>query len=287
MEVGATDVNHVPIELVEMIIGFLPMKDAIHSASLVCKQWHRLVQDSDSLWATFFRRDIVELHDPLPYCPTKRVGGDERGEEDSSWKEKCVGAFARTREGSESSWDWVLSNGYLGLVRIMLPRLPPLDTEWGRISCLLSRVNNDEYSGNVVNSLRCLVALGFSPRTPDPSAFDWRRGGFLHMATSVCSGVILPFLVKEYCSEGVDEKLRLDINENCFSDGFSPLHCLFEHKTMHRKTDEKIRDNLMLLLHHGADPSRRDKSGIDCIELATKEGFAESARVMQAFTKEK
>ena len=99
------------------------------------------------------------------------------------------------------------------------------------------------------------------------------------MAASACDSLVLQFLVKEFCSDKVDEKLRLDINEQCVSDSFTPLHCLFEER---RASPEQLKENLMLLLQYGANPSIRNKLGKDCIEYATNEGFLESARVMLA-----
>ena len=260
------------------------MKEAILSASLVCKQWHRLVHESVSLWSIFFHRDIVELPNPLPFWLPETE--ESESDDGKSWKEECMEAFAHTRE-PKKGWEWALVHGYLGLARIMLPRLPGVSPEWERISCLLSQVNSDESHRKIINSIRCLVALGYSPRTADPSAPAWRSGGFLHMATSCVDSVLLQFLVTEYCPEGVDEKLRLDINEQSALDQFTPLHCLFEDTHNYVKTDESLRGSLMLLLQYGANPSLRNNSGKDCMEFACNQGFGESARVMQAFKNEK
>jgi len=190
------------------------------------------------------------------------------------------GAKKRLGMGADT---WLLGSG-----PNYFARLPPVSPEWQRISCLLSQVTNNESYRKIINSIRCLVALGYSARTADPTAPAWRSGGFLHVAASCADGPLLQFLVKEYCAEGVDEKLRLDINEQCAADQFTPLHCLFEDTYNYvTKTDESLRDSLMLLLQYGANPSLRNKSGKDCIEFATYSGFGESARVMQAFKKEK
>ncbi len=98
------------------------------------------------------------------------------------------------------------------------------------------------------------------------------------MAAGAGDSLVLQFLVKEFCSEQVDEKLRLDINEQCASDGFTPLHCLFEDNT----SREELKENVMLLLQYGANPSLRNLKGQDCIEYATNEGFPESAKMMIA-----
>jgi len=119
-----TSARHIPIELVGMIIGFLPMKEAVNSASLVCKQWHRLVQENDSLWSIFFHRDIVELHNPLPcWRPRKEESENDKRDEEHpgvNWKGKCMKAFSHTRE-PKKGWEWALTHGYLGLARIILP----------------------------------------------------------------------------------------------------------------------------------------------------------------------
>ena len=287
VEVGVQDV---PIELVEMIIGFLPMKDALRSAALVCKQWHSLFQESGSLWSVFFQRDIVELHNPYPYGPRKQERGksDEKEDSEKTWKEMCVEAFAHVRlplTDASPDWAWIIHHGYLGLARIMLPHMPP-DPKMDRIGSLLLNINNDEYSFNLINAFRCMVALGYSPRTTDPEDSTWRYGGFLHISTSTADSLIINFLLNEFCSPDVDENLRLDINEHCTSDGFTPLHCLFENSGMHKKTDEKLRESLMLLLQKGANPSLRNQAGKDCIEFATEEGLVESARIMIPYRKD-
>lgn len=276
------ELPYIHIELVEMIFGYLPVKEVVHSVSLVCKPWHRLVQESDSLWSIFFRRDIVELHNPLPYSPPDETINME-DEEDStatkSWRERCMAVFTQARacENADSRLEWAFDRGYLGMARLLLERMPPYPIG-DRDNSVLSRVDYKDHHSDVINSIRCLVALGYSLRTPPNPVDDWKYGGFLHIAASVVNAPVLECLVVECSSQDLAENIRLDINEVCVDDGFTPLHCLFEIPTS--KREENLLAPLGLMLRHGANPALRNKAGKDCIEYATSYGFLQCAQLM-------
>ena len=271
------EVPYIHIELVEMIFGYLPMKEVIHSASLTCKPWHRLVQESDALWSIFFRLDVVELHNPFPYWPPD----DETMGEDStkSWRERCRAVFTQVRslEDADSRLGWALDRGYLGLARLLLKRMPPYPIG-DRDNSILTRVDFKDRHAEVVNSIRCLVALGYSLRTPENAVADWKYGGLLHIAASVVNTRVLECLVVECCSQELAEDIRMDINEVCVDDGFTPLHCLFEIPST--KREENLLDPLRFMLRHGANPKLLNKAGKDCIEFATSQGFLQCAKMM-------
>jgi len=275
-EVGMKDL---PLELVEMLFGYLHIKDVALSAALVCKSWHRLIYSEaadDNLWSIFYHRDIVELKDPLPYYDT-----DEEEEdvaiEDQSWKDKCIVACSIAPFCGITR---TLDNGYLGLARKMVKDVDP-----ARITALLEDIGSHRMSSNIINSLRCLVALGHSLHGPPTDFFGsrWRHGGFLIWAAAVADLQLLQFLC-EFTSSTLPIDQRLDVNEQSSSDGCTPLHCLFQGIT---KPDSVVMDCTMLLLNHGADPTIANHARKDALQIATENGYHECAKAMIPFIKPK
>ena len=266
-------INDLPIELVEMVFWYLPIWDAVLSASLVCKAWHRLLNDGcdNLLWSIYFQRDIVELKNALPYY-NELEGQIET--QDRPWKQRCVEACSEAKN-SEFGQDWILNHGYKRIK----------GTEPRRVSTLLDLMGSESsYNNIVINRLRCLVALGHSLHGSTTHRF-WREGGFLHWSASMANHTILQFLCSEFASpspEKVNLDHRLDVNEQCSSDGFTPLHCLFEGTD---KPASVVMQSVMLLLNCGADPKIENQAGQDAMQFATLNGFQECASAMIPFIK--
>lgn len=144
--------------------------------SLVCKEWHRVVHQSETLCSIFYHRDIVELRDPLPFQWNEivlKVEEDDLAEEEEvSWKQRVLGLIhlASMKQRRQAKWDWALQNGYLGLARRTRKHFPD---NHDPMSPQLKSLHTRQKPNNLINALRCMVAMGYPlHRAEDISPWD-------------------------------------------------------------------------------------------------------------------